>query len=41
MSTFLNEAREVPINKEDYFYEIIDGEFKHVYKPCICLYQVI
>ncbi len=40
MSTFLNEKVE-PLLKEDLSYEIIDGKFVQVYKPCICIYKVI
>lgn len=40
MSTFLNEKME-PLTKEDLSYEIIDGKFEQVYKPCICIYKVI
>jgi len=41
MSTFINEPRQVLVDKEDMTYEIVNGEFKYVYKPCVCIYKVI
>jgi hypothetical protein len=40
MSTYINEPKQV-LSKEDMTYEIVDGEFKSVYKPCVCIYKVI
>jgi hypothetical protein len=40
MSSVINEAK-IVINKEDVTYEIVDGEFKQIYKPCVCIYRVI
>lgn len=39
MSTHINEPRQV-LNKDDIAYEIVEGEFKPVYKPCVCIYKV-
>jgi len=39
MSTVINEPRIIVV-KEDMTYEIVNGEFKPVYKPCVCIFKV-
>ena len=40
MTSFINEPKEI-LEKDDMVYDLVDGEYKTVYKPCVCLFQVI